>query len=99
MKVYLISQDVNKGYETYDSAVVIAESEDMAKAIHPAGYSVLGIREEILWSLQDDEIDEALDYKWCSEWAMPKDVKVLELGEAYRWWKTPMVICSSYHAG
>lgn len=37
-KVYLyrISQDVNVGYDTYDSAVVSAYSEDEAKCIHPS---------------------------------------------------------------
>lgn len=37
MKLWLISQDENTNYDTYDSAVVAAETEDEAKAIHPAG--------------------------------------------------------------
>lgn len=35
MKIYKISQDVNKDYDTYDSAVVYAESEEDAREIHP----------------------------------------------------------------
>ncbi len=35
LNIYLISQDVNKEYDTYDSAVVIAENEDDARIIHP----------------------------------------------------------------
>jgi len=35
MNLYLISQDVNNGYDTYDSAVVSAVSEDAARSIHP----------------------------------------------------------------
>lgn len=35
MNLYLISQDLVVGCETYDSAVVAAESEDDARAIHP----------------------------------------------------------------
>lgn len=35
MKIYKISQDVNKDYDTYDSAVVYAENEEEAKSIHP----------------------------------------------------------------
>lgn len=31
MKLYLISQDVNDGYDTFDSAVVAAHNEDEAK--------------------------------------------------------------------
>jgi hypothetical protein len=37
MKLYLISQDVNPGYDTYDSAVVSAKSEADARTIHPSG--------------------------------------------------------------
>ena len=35
MNLYLISQDTNNDYDTYDSAVVAAESEDIAQTIHP----------------------------------------------------------------
>lgn len=35
MKLYLLSQTENNGYGTYDSAVVAAESEHLAKQIHP----------------------------------------------------------------
>lgn len=35
MKLYLISQDENDGYDTYDSAVVCAGSEDEARKINP----------------------------------------------------------------
>lgn len=37
MKIYLISQDTNPGYDTYDSAVVCAENEQQAQKIHPKG--------------------------------------------------------------
>lgn len=39
MNLYLISQDVNKEWDTYDSAVVAAESEKAARLTHPAGVS------------------------------------------------------------
>jgi len=35
MNLYLIEQDENVGYDTYDSAVVVAESEDEARHICP----------------------------------------------------------------
>jgi hypothetical protein len=35
MKLYLITQEVNNDYDTYDSAVVCAENEDKARMIHP----------------------------------------------------------------
>lgn len=37
MNIYKISQAVNSGYDTYDSAVVIAEDENEARKIHPRG--------------------------------------------------------------
>ena len=36
MNIYLLEQDLVDGYDTYDSAVVIAESEEKARDIHPA---------------------------------------------------------------
>lgn len=35
MNIYLISQAYNKGYDTYDSAIVVARSEKEAQSIHP----------------------------------------------------------------
>ena len=35
MKLWLISQGVNKGYDTYDAVVVAAETEEEARNIHP----------------------------------------------------------------
>ena len=37
MKLWLISQDENRGYDTYDSAVVAAGTEDAARKVHPGG--------------------------------------------------------------
>ena len=37
-KLYLISQDKNDDYDTYDSAVVSAESPEDARKIHPSSF-------------------------------------------------------------
>jgi len=37
LSLFLISQDENKGYDTYDSAVVVATTEEEARKIHPSG--------------------------------------------------------------
>ena len=37
MKLWLISQDVNSGYDTYDSAVVAADTSDDARRVSPSG--------------------------------------------------------------
>ena len=38
MNLYLIFQNVNNGYDTYDSAVVRAPNAEAARGIHPNGY-------------------------------------------------------------
>jgi len=38
MKLYLITQNVVDGYDTYDSAVVAAESPEDARKIHPSEF-------------------------------------------------------------
>lgn len=35
MKLFKLSQDVNDGYDTFDSVIVAAENEDDARNIHP----------------------------------------------------------------
>jgi hypothetical protein len=40
MKLFRISQTENNGYDTYDSAVVVAASEEEARTMHPSGYDI-----------------------------------------------------------
>lgn len=40
MNLYLISQDVNTTWDTYESAVVAAEAGDDARLIHPMGREI-----------------------------------------------------------
>ena len=37
MNIYRISQDQNNGYDTFDSAVVVANTEEEARKISPGG--------------------------------------------------------------
>lgn len=39
MNLYLLSQDENNDYDTYDSMVVAAESEEEARNIMPGAYN------------------------------------------------------------
>ena len=39
MKLFLISQNENNGWDTYDSAVVAAEDEEAARRIHPSEFT------------------------------------------------------------
>ena len=86
MNIYLISQSVNNGYDTFDSAVVAAEDAERARFTHPAsswrGISIPRSRKE--W---DDTV-------WCD----PSLVEVRLLGKAIEG-TPPGVICSSFNAG
>lgn len=44
MNLYLISQSQWTGYDTFDSAVVCAESEDQARDMHPGGGASVSAR-------------------------------------------------------
>jgi len=85
MNLYLISQDVNNGYDTYDSAVVAAKNEEMARNTKPdAAYDI---------SVYNFGFD-------CNgSWAYsPDQVKVELIGKAKAGTK-PGVICASFNAG
>jgi|688.fasta_scaffold01636_6 hypothetical protein len=104
MKLYKISQEENRDYDTYDSAVVIAESEDEARLIHPYWYGEC----PYFWRESDE--------KWCYKadgrvvdtyvkanygtlsWTSPEFVQVEYLGEAKEGSVTS-IVCSSFNAG
>ena len=52
MNLYLLTQDEVTGYDTYDSVVVAAESEEEAKGIHPC--AILGWRSSGDWCKIED---------------------------------------------
>lgn len=84
MYLYLIRQSVNCGWDTYDSAVVIASSEEEAKTIHPDGSR---------WGTTGWE-DSWVARSWCN----PEDVTVQLIGTATSG-KIGDVIVSSFNAG
>ena len=58
MKLYLISQDENEDYDTYDSAVVAAPSAGYAKLMHPANGSVDWWPERFgTWATDSDTVE------------------------------------------
>ena len=87
MKLYLLTQYQNTGYDTYDSCVVCAENEDDAKNIDPStGDGVF-----VDWSNKSQ--------KYSISWANTKDgIEVEEIGEAHPSQKRG-VICASFNAG
>lgn len=89
--LYLISQEENTGHDTFDSAVVVAETEDEAKDMNPSclgEYSYL-YTHFIQWDLQ----------RAHGEWATKREnVNVKFLGEATALGFTG-VVCASFNAG
>lgn len=83
MKLFLISQTVNEGYDTFSEAVVAAPDEDSAKLIHPNGN-----REFIEGTWQGD----------YGSWTPPENVEARYIGEAKEGTESG-VICASFHAG
>lgn len=83
MKLFLVSQDENNDYDTYDSFVIACETEDEAKNTHPCG--------EPMTEEQWNDIYSS----WCSS---VKHVKVQYLGEADKSLEEG-VVCASFNAG
>ena len=85
MKLYLITQDEAHGWDTFDSAVVIAESEEAARATHPYG--------DIF-----PDWPKSFNPYWASD---PKNVAVRYLGEftGEPLDDGVNVVCASFNAG
>jgi hypothetical protein len=95
MKLWLISQNDNDGYDTYDSAVVAAETEEEACSIHPSGYEYDPERSG--WYTVDrngNKVFGAYD-TWTNT---AESVKVQYVGEAKEGIQRG-VICASFNAG
>jgi hypothetical protein len=84
MKLWLLKQDENGGYDTYDSCVVAAETEEAARHIRPS-----------CWSDNEDPWAKDCWQSWASS---PENVKTTLLGEALP--ETPPgIILASFNAG
>jgi len=85
MNLYLLKQNVNNDWDTYDSVVVAAETEDEAQKIHPRDY------------LHNPNWYKSInDY---SSWAFKlEDVEVIFLGVAKEGTESG-VILASFNAG
>lgn len=100
MNLYLISQTENIGYDTYDSAVVCAESEEEAKNIYPSIILYEELDEKSGMRICDYD-KEANQKRWeeYDEWASsPNEVRCIFLGKADEKMKKGL-ICASFNAG
>lgn len=88
MNIYLLSQDQNKGYDTFESCVVVANNEQEAKTIHPRG----------IWNDTVDFI--SLDDNLDSSWATSSDkVSCQLIGKASKKFTKLFIVCASFNAG
>ena len=107
MKLYLISQDVNDGYDTYDSAVVAAESEEDARSIHPSPFVVFSQDGKWYGRYADNSCTRAQGKanepyeteNYYGKWVKADQTHLVEveyLGETNR---DRGVVCASFNAG
>lgn len=93
LNLYLLTQDENNGYDTYDSLVVAAYSQEEAIQIHPSkaycdicdGYQ----RFDVKCNLWDSR-------SWASS---PDKVNCKLVGIATEDIKPNSIVCSSFNAG
>jgi len=85
MKLYLISQGENSGWDTYSEAVVCAKDENEARHTHPSTGR----------PMEKDDWATACYGSWSGK---PERVAVCYLGNATKGVKRG-VICHSFHAG
>jgi hypothetical protein len=97
MKLWKISQTTNHGYDTYDSAVVAAETEIEAKRTHPdgsdGGDTWDSQASEFGWRSSNGVFGET--YNWCRK---AEDVTAELIGEAVPGTKAGVIV-ASFNAG
>lgn len=82
MKIWLLTQDQNRGYDTYDSVIVTAETEDEARKTWP-GFGNARWEGDIDDGRWVDENGAALSYYSTDYWATHIHlITVIELGTA-----------------
>ena len=88
MKLWLISQSQEKGYDTYDSAVVVAMDASSAMAIHP----------DMDGKGPTDGTGSLVGWNSCTWAHHPTKVRAEYIGEAREGMPTG-VVCASFNAG
>jgi len=101
MKLYLIYQDMNTGYNRYKKAIVTAENKEEAIMIHPdSSWKDKSIREDDFdwWEEYLNENGEPLTGDYRHSWTHPYYVSVELIGTAKPGTKKG-VILASFNAG
>lgn len=85
MKLYLLSQNDNNGYDTYDACVVCAENEEDAKIMQP--------------KYNGFKIFDPLNIEPYTSWAKSAEsISCVEIGEANENQKRGIIL-ASFNAG
>ena len=92
VKIYKIWREDDIEWDTYDSAIVIADNEDYARKIHPNGHAVFKFG---VWMNEVDNMVLHCENEWCSV----EDVKVELIGVADKIYTEPCLVVSSFNAG
>lgn len=94
MKIWHIQRVGKYSYDDYDSAVVVAETEDAARRIHPNGD--LTFRDGKWWMRGKATPEDWAYDSWVTP--APDSIRVVLVGEAASG-LTAGVICASFNAG
>jgi len=102
MKIYKLSQDLNDGYDAYDSFIVIAKNEDEARLIHPSQsvthITIIDGKPQFMGTYGDGSGHYiARDMGWV-EFDEVDQIKVEYIGTAKPGSK-PGIVVSSFNAG
>lgn len=109
-KIYLLEQNVNTDYDTYDSMIIIAEDKKEAILLsYERAYMLIskerleyhGIKNYDIKHYLDEPFGKyiAVESRSFGSWAFEKDITIQELGYADLDIKESYVVCASYNAG
>lgn len=96
MNLYLLSQDANTGYDTYDSCVVAAVDHVTAARISPDNCHVYSVEQQSwMFSYADGRTEKDSNHAWVDDISL---IKVEQIGIACEGVQQG-VICASFNAG
>lgn len=104
-KIYLLTQGVDIGDNTYDSMVIIADSKEEAILLSYERVDMLSKEINQDFVIDYIKLDKPfkgyiyLDIVDWNGWALEQDITVHELGTVNTEWALSRVVCSSYNAG
>jgi hypothetical protein len=94
--IWRLEQNKNNGYNTYDSCVVVSESEEKAKQICPDEFYKFHTERKKF--IRYDDMHGWMNYV-CGSWSSPDVVHATKLGIAENFLEEGQIISSSFNAG